>query len=88
MPRPKSITWEKRVAVFLDYRRSGGKVNPVANRYNIARSTVRVIVNEFTDMGFSQRPRAKVSEDLLRDMQNQHLDGLGGDAWHGSFLVT
>ena len=73
MPRPKSITWEKRVQVFLAYRQSGGKVNPVANRYGIARSTVSVIVHEFLDMGFSEEPRAKVSVDLLQEMQQQHI---------------
>ncbi len=76
MPRPKSITWEKRVQVFLAYRQSGGKVNPVANRYGIARSTVSVIVKEFIDMGFSERPRAKVSGDLLNEMQQQHIVSL------------
>jgi hypothetical protein len=65
MPRPKTIKWKKRVGVFLAYRRNGGKVNPVANRYGIARSTVNVIVNEFVDMGFADRPRAKVSPVLL-----------------------
>ena len=78
MPRPKTITWDKRVAVFLDYRRSGKKVNPVANRYGIARSTVTVIVKEFLAMGFSEVPRAKVSKDLLEEMQEQHIAGLVG----------
>jgi hypothetical protein len=77
VPRPKSIPWEKRLTVFLDYRRSRQKVNPVANRHVIARSTVRAIVKEFDDMGFSARPRAKVSEALLKEMQEQHLSGLG-----------
>jgi transposase len=73
MPRPKTIEWEKRVSVFLAYRRNGGKVNPVANHYGIARSTVNVIVKEFEDMGFAGRPRAKVSPALLTQMQEQHL---------------
>ena len=76
MPRPKSIPWEKRVQVFLAYRQIGGKVNPVANRYGIARSTVSVIVGEFVDMGFSEEPRVKVSTDLLKDMQQQHIVSL------------
>jgi len=76
MPRPKTITWDKRVAVFLDYRRSGKKVNPVANRYGIARSTVRVIVREFQAMGFSEVPRAKVSKAMLKEMQEQHIASL------------
>ena len=73
MPRPKSIAWDIRVAVFLDYRRRGKKVNPVANRFNIARSTVRVIVKEFEDVGFSAQPRARVSEELLIELQETHL---------------
>ena len=76
MPRPKSITYEKRAQVFLAYRQSGRKVNPVANRYGIARSTVSVIVREFEDMGFSEEPRAKVSADLLNEMQQQHIVSL------------
>ena len=76
MPRPKSIPWEKRVQVFLAYRQTRGKVNPVANRYGVARSTVSVIVKEFVDMGFSEAPRVKVSEDLFQEMQQQHLISL------------
>ena len=75
MPRPKSITYEKRVQIFLAYRQSGGKVNPVANRYGIARSTVSVILKEFLEMGFSEQPRARVSTDLLNEMQQQHIVG-------------
>ena len=73
MARPKTIPWEKRVSVFLTYRRNGGKVYPVANRYGIARSTVNVIVKEFVDMGFSDGPRANVSPEYLKEMQEQHL---------------
>jgi hypothetical protein len=73
MPRPKSITWETRVAVFLSYRQNGGKVNPVANRFGIARSTVNVIVKEFVDLGFTDRPRASVSTQFLQQMQEQHI---------------
>jgi hypothetical protein len=73
MPRPKSIEWEKRVSVFLAYRRNGGKVNPVAQRYGIARSTVNVIVKEFEDMSFTDRPRARVSTEFLQQMQEQHI---------------
>ena len=51
-------------------------MNPVANRYGIARSTVGVIVREFADMGFSEEPRAKVSADLLNEMQRQHIVSL------------
>ena len=76
MPRPKSITYEKRVQVFLAYRKSGRKVNPVANRYGIARSTVSVILKEFFEMGFSEQPRARVSAELLNEMQQQHIVSL------------
>lgn len=76
MARPRSITWDKRVAIFLTYRLVGRKIHPVAIRYGVSRSTVRVIVKEFLDMGFSEMPRAKVSENLLEQMQEQHLAGL------------
>ena len=76
MPRPKSITYEKRVQVFLSYRKSGKKVNPVANRYGIARSTVSVILKEFQKLGFADEPRARVSAELLNEMQQQHIVGL------------
>ena len=72
MPRPKTIPWKKRVYIFLASRQFGRKVNPVANRYAVARSTVRVIVEAFVDMNFSDQPRAKVSEAMLRKMQEQH----------------
>jgi hypothetical protein len=73
MPRPKAIPWDKRVSVFLAYRREGRKVYPVANRYGIARSTVSVIVKEFEDMGFEDGPRARLSVDLLLELQESHL---------------
>ncbi len=73
MARPKSIEWETRVAVFLTYRQNGGKVNPVALRYHIARSTVNVIVKEFEELGFTDRPRASVSTEYLQQMQQQHI---------------
>lgn len=76
MSRPNTYTWGKRSAVFLDYRLVRGKVNPVANRHVMARSTVRVIVKEFEDLGFSSLPRAKVSTNLLTEMQELHLASL------------
>ena len=51
-------------------------MNPVANSYRIARSTVRIIVKEFEDLGFSSQPRARVSASLLTEMQEQHLVSL------------
>lgn len=76
MARPKSIMWEKRLRIFLSYRSRGGKVNPVANEFGISRSTVRAIVQEFLNMGFSEHPRAAVSPALLIEMQEQHLANL------------
>ena len=61
------------MAVFLTYRQKGGKVNPVALRYGIARSTVNVIVREFVELGFADRPRASVSIEFLQQMQEQHI---------------
>ncbi len=76
MPRPKSITYEKRVQVFLAYRQNGKKVNPAANRHGIARSTVSVIVREFQKLGFADEPRARVSAELLSEMQQRHIASL------------
>jgi len=73
MPRPKSISWEKRVAIFVSYRQTGGKVNAVANIHGVARSTVTAVVNEFKGDGFSDRPRATVSTEFLQQMQEQHI---------------
>ena len=73
MARPKTIPWQKRVLVFLAHRQNGGKVYPIARKYRVARSTVNVIVNEFEEFGFSDGPRAKLSTDLLLQMQEQHL---------------
>ena len=73
MARPKSIQPEKRLTVFLSYRRCGGKINPVAKDFGFSRATVRAIVKEFLKMGFSERPRAAVSTALLVEMQEQHL---------------
>ena len=55
------------------YRLEGRKVYPVAKRYGIARSTVAAIVEEFRADGFSDAPRAKVSKELLAEMQEQHI---------------
>jgi hypothetical protein len=62
MPWPKTIKWEKRLSVFLAYRRNGGKVNPVANRYGIARSTVNVIVKEFVYLISGRLPVSQAVE--------------------------
>ena len=73
MPRPKSIPWEKRVDIFLRYRLERRKIYPVANLYGVARSTVAAIVDEFRAEGFSDTPRARVSRELLEEMQEQHI---------------
>ncbi len=73
--RPKSIPREKRVRVFLDYRRLG-KAKPTASLHAVARSTVTAIVQEFLEEGFSTKPRAKLSPALLQDLQAQHLEGM------------
>jgi hypothetical protein len=73
VPRPRSIPQHKRVSVFLAYRLGGGKVLPVAKSFGIARSTVTSIVKEFKDLGFSEKPRAKLSMDFLVDMQDEHV---------------
>lgn len=73
MPRPKSIPWQKRVAIFLAYRRLG-KVQPTAKRHDIARSTVVAIVKDFEGMGFSSRPRGELSEALLQEAQRLHVE--------------
>ena len=73
MPRPKSILWEKRADIFLRYRLESRKVYPVAKLYGVARSTVAAIVDEFRAEGFSDTPRARVSKELLAEMQEQHI---------------
>lgn len=96
MARPKSIDWEKRVAVFLAWRRNGRKVNPLSKSYGIARSTVNVIVQEFEGMGFTDRPRARVSTEFLQQMQEQHIQRVlypsgeppGPDAGPGHLVAT
>ncbi len=71
MPRPPTIPWEKRVQVFLEFRRLK-KVYPTAKRHRIARSTVNVIVKEFVDNGFSEAPRVDLSPSLLALAQQHH----------------
>jgi len=91
MARPKTIPWEKRVALFLAYRQNGGKVTPVVNRYLTPRSTVSLIVKEFREMGFALRPRANVSTEFLQQMQEEHfqdvLHAAGGPS-NGKRLTT
>jgi transposase-like protein len=73
MARPRTIPWEKRVSIFLAYRRTGAQVNQVAKNHGVAKSTVTSLANEFKGMGFSDRPRAKVSSAILHKMQEQHI---------------
>ncbi|HEU0022826.1 MAG TPA: hypothetical protein VFR55_14315 [Dehalococcoidia bacterium] len=87
MARPKTIPWQKRVLVFLAHRQNGGKVYPIARKYRVARSTVNVIVNEFEEFGFSDGPRARLSTDLLRQMQEQHLSRMVSHPAVGSWTL-
>ncbi|MDP2948105.1 MAG: hypothetical protein Q8P22_01030 [Chloroflexota bacterium] len=72
MSRPRSITYERRVSIFLDYRRQR-KIYPIAKRYGIARSTVKVIVGEFKEMGFATAPRPSLPPAILAQAQTHHL---------------
>ena len=76
VPRPKSINWSTRVAIFVSYRRVGQKAYPVARHFRIARSTTGLIVKEFVESGFSVRPRAELSVQLLARAQELHLEEL------------
>lgn len=76
MARPRSIEWKKRVAVFVSYRRVGQKAYPVAQHFGIARSTTGLIIKEFLEAGFSDRPRAELSVQFLGRAQELHLEEL------------
>lgn len=73
MPKAKVIPWKRRVDIFLDYRRAGKKVYPTANKHNIARSTVRSVVEEFMKDGFADAPRPTLSSATLEAAQKLHL---------------
>ncbi|MEE9199586.1 MAG: hypothetical protein V3U26_07315 [Dehalococcoidia bacterium] len=72
MPRPRSIPWAKRVSIFLDYRQLK-KFYPTAKRHMVARSTVDLIVKEFTEQGFAKEPRPNLSPMILAQLQEHHL---------------
>ena len=74
MPRVISIEWTARVQIFLAYRLRRQKVYPVAKHYEIARSTVRRIVEEFREAGFSDAPRPSLSPEMLGRAQEAHLN--------------
>ena len=76
MPRPRSIEWSTRVAIFVSYRRVGRKAYPVAQHFGIARSTTALIIKEFEEAGFSKGPRAELSEPLLARAQELHITEL------------
>lgn len=76
MPRTTSITSEDRTQAFLAWRRGGRKVYPIAKQFQIARSTLSGIVQEFLDQGFSDRPRANVSQETLLALQTAHLEAI------------
>ena len=73
MPRQQTIKWDRRLQIFLDYRVSG-KVYPVANKHGVARSTVKTIVEEFLESGFSPKPRVSLSVSTLTQIQNRHFE--------------
>ena len=73
MPRVVSIEWAARVQIFLAYRHRRQKVYPVAKSYGIARSTVRKVVEEFSEAGFSDAPRPSLSREMLGRAQEAHL---------------
>ena len=73
MPRSRSIPWEKRVLIFLEYRKRDGRVLPTADAHGISRTAVRTIVEQFRREGFSPAPRANLSPSLLRRLQEQHV---------------
>lgn len=73
MPKVISIEWAARVQIFLAYRLRRQKVYPVARSYGIARSTVRRIVEEFREAGFSDAPRPSLSPGMLGQAQEAHL---------------
>lgn len=73
MARIQTITWPQRVRVFFVYRATGTKYQ-TAKRCSIARSTVGLIVQNFLDHGFSERPRADLPPELLREAQEQHIE--------------
>lgn len=74
MPRPRTISWATRVAIFLDYRRVK-KVHPTAKKHGVARSTVVAILEEFTKQDFSKEPRLDPARSLmiLVQAQEHHL---------------
>lgn len=72
MARPRKIPWDRRVQIFLDYRRLQ-KVYPTARAHKIARSTVTAIVNEFRAAGFAPAARPALSSGMLTLAQELHL---------------
>lgn len=73
MGRKPTYEWQTRVEIFLAYRRLGGKVLPVSEKFNVARSTVTLIVHEFAQLGFSMKPRVELSNEFLEEAQKRHL---------------
>ena len=75
MPRTRTIPWEVRLSIFLDFRQLK-KVYPTAKRHGIARSTVSAIVEEFREMGFSLAPRPELSAKVLTLAQEHHISAV------------
>ena len=72
MARTRTILFGQRMEIFLDYRRARRKVYPVAIKHNVARSTVSLIVNEFREAGFSEKPRLDLPANLLEEAEKIH----------------
>ena len=59
---------------------------PVSEVLSMARLTVKVIVNEFLDAGFSESPRTSMPSDTLRKLQEAHLNEIGKSLMRGILL--
>lgn len=81
----RRIPWQRRVNAFLTWRRLKQKIYPVSKDLNIARPTVKAIVEEFLDSGFSQSPRINLPVDTLRKLQDAHLKEISF-SWKGGAL--
>ena len=78
MPRRIALSWPDKVEVYRSFRKLG-KGYPVALDRGVARSTVRSILGEFEDAGFSMQPRLRLSQETMALLQARHLDEVHGD---------
>ena len=86
LPDRRKTPWQTRANAFLLWRSNGQKLLPVSEELNLARPTVKVIVNEFLDAGFSESPRTSMPSDTLRKLQEAHLNEVG-NSWKGGVLL-